>query len=178
MLRGTQAGAEQRGNPNGLQADEAPDDEGFTPLTAEQAREWRSRQPQTSVWSVVRWQVVLLLLATALTVPLAFVLGQPVWVASVFYGGLCVLLPTALMAYGVTASRGARKRAAQPGQGSALLAGMFFWEGVKLALAIAMLVLAPRLIPDLSWLGLLLGLVLVLKAYWVAHWLRNQPSAQ
>jgi len=178
MLRGTQAGAEQRGNPNGLQADEAPDDEGFTPLTAEQANEWRARQPQTSVWGVVRWQLVLLLLVTVLTVPFALVWGQPVWVVSVFYGGLCVLLPTALMAYGLTASRWAQRRKQQAGQGAGdVMAGVFFWEGIKILLAVAMLALAPRLIPDLSWLGLLLGLVLVLKAYGLAFWLRSRAAA-
>ena len=178
MLRGTQAGAEQRGNPNGLQADEAPDDEGFTPLTAEQANEWRARQPQTSVWGVVRWQLVLLLLATSLSVPFALVWGAPAAVASVFYGGLCVLLPTALMAYGLTASRWAQRRKQQAGQGAGdVMAGVFFWEGIKILLAVAMLALAPRLIPDLSWLGLLLGLVLVLKAYGLAFWLRSRAAA-
>jgi len=181
MLRGTQAGAEQRENPHGLQADEAPEDESFTPLTAEQANEWRARQPQASVWGVVRWQLVLLLLATALSVPFALVWGAPAVVASVFYGGLCVLLPTALMAYGLTGSRWARKRAAkaQGSQGSAagVLAGVFFWEGVKIVLAVAMLALAPRLIPDLSWLGLLLGLVMVLKAYGVAFWLKKRQAS-
>lgn len=173
MLRGTQAGAEQRGNPNGLQADEAPDDEGFTPLTAEQAQALRARQPQASVWVLVRWQLVMLLLATASSVPFALVWGEWVWVVSVFYGGLCALLPTAVMAYGLTGSRWARKHAAQPaGAVRGVLRGVFFWEGVKILLAIAMLALAQSLIPGLSWVGLLVGLVLVLKVYWLAFWRR------
>jgi len=158
------------------QAEDAAAGEGFKPLSAEQASEWRARQPRTSAWSVVRWQGVLLLLATVLTAPLALVWGWPALVASVFYGGLSVLLPTALMAYGLTASRWARRRSAKPGQETALLAGVFFWEGVKIVLVIAMLALAPRLIPDLSWLGLLLGLVLVLKAYGLVFWLRGRNA--
>ena len=167
----------ERERSKGPQAEDAAESDDFKPLTAEQAGEWRARQPQWSVWTVVRWQMVLLLLGTVLTLPLALVWGQPLWVASVFYGGLCVLLPTALMAYGLTGSRGARRRAAQPGQGAAMLAGVFFWEGVKIVLVIAMLALAPRLIPDVSWLGLLLGLVLVLKAYGLAFWLRSRGTA-
>ncbi len=168
----------ERERSKGIDAEDAAEPDDFKPLTAEQASEWRSRQPQASVWGVVRWQLVLLLLATVLTVPFAFVWGQPAWVLSVFYGGLCVLLPTALMAYGLTGSRWAQKRRQQAGQGAgAVMAGVFFWEGVKILLAIAMLALAPRLIPDLSWLGLLLGLVLVLKAYGLAFWLRGRAAA-
>jgi len=173
MLRGTQAGAEERGNPHGLQTDEAPDDEGFTPLTAEQADEWRARQPQTSVWRVVVWQGVLLLLALVLTAPLALVWGQPLWLLSVGYGGLCVLLPSALMAYGLTYSRGARRPGGKA-TAAASMRQMLFWEGVKLLLAIAMLVLAPSLIPGVSWPALLIGLIVVLKAYWIALWMQKR----
>jgi ATP synthase protein I len=42
------------------------------------------------------------------------------------------------------------------------------WEMVKIALTVAMLVAAPRLVPQLSWPALLVGLVLALKVYWVA----------
>lgn len=168
----------ERERSKGLDAEDVAEPDDFKPLTAEQASEWRSRQPQWSVWSVVRWQGVLLLLATVLTVPFAFVWGQPVWVISVFYGGLCVLLPSALMAYGLTASRWAQRRRQQAGQSAgAVMAGVFFWEGVKIVLVIAMLALAPSLIPNLSWLGLLLGLVLVLKAYGLAFWLRSRVAA-
>ncbi|KJS77285.1 MAG: ATP synthase subunit I [Serpentinimonas sp.] len=161
----------ERERSKGPNAEDAAESDDFKPLSAEQASEWRARQPQWTVWSVVRWQGVLLLLATALTVPFALVWGRPEWVVSVLYGGLCVLLPSALMAYGLTGSRWARKRAANP-QGSAggVLAGVFYWEGVKIVLVIAMLALAPSLIPNLSWLGLLLGLVVVLKAYWLVFW--------
>ncbi|MCM2479233.1 ATP synthase subunit I [Serpentinimonas maccroryi] len=169
---------DERERSKGPSAEDAAESDDFKSLTAEQASEWRSRQPQASVWRVVRWQGVLLLLVTVLTVPFALVWGQPVWVVSVFYGGLCVLLPTALMAYGLTASRWAQRRKQQAGQGAGdVMAGVFFWEGIKILLAVAMLALAPRLIPDLSWLGLLLGLVLVLKAYGLAFWLRSRAAA-
>ena len=46
--------------------------------------------------------------------------------------------------------------------------GIFGWELVKLVLCIAMLVAAPKLIPGLSWLALLAGLIVVMKTYWIA----------
>jgi hypothetical protein len=42
------------------------------------------------------------------------------------------------------------------------------WEFVKIAVSVAMLVLAPRLVQPLSWPALLVGLVLCMKVYWVA----------
>jgi len=36
---------------------------------------------------------------------------------------------------------------------------------------------APSLIPNLSWLALVAGLVVVLKAYWFAFWFSRQPQA-
>ena len=144
------------------------------PLTPEEAREWRARYSAPSVWRVVAWQV-------ALTVLAAGVAGVGVWagmggtslVASVAYGGLCVVLPSAAMAWGMTSSALARwlQRAA-PVVARASLAGWLWWEGVKVLLTLAMLWSAPRWIPDLSWLGLVAGLVVVLKSYWLAWMVR------
>jgi ATP synthase protein I len=39
-------------------------------------------------------------------------------------------------------------------------------------LTVAMLMAAPRLISQLSWLALLAGFVVTMKVYWVALWLR------
>jgi ATP synthase protein I len=42
------------------------------------------------------------------------------------------------------------------------------WEMVKIASSIALMAVAPRLVPGLSWPALLVGLVLTMKVYWVA----------
>ena len=42
------------------------------------------------------------------------------------------------------------------------------WEMVKIALTVAMLVAAPRLVSGLIWPALLVGLVLTMKVYWLA----------
>ena len=96
-----------------------------------------------------------------------------VW--SVSYGAGAVLLPTALMAYGLT-SRGLAKLLAVvwPGWSKAALAGLLFWEGVKVLLVLALLWLAPRFVPGLNWLALVAGLVVVLKAYWLELYIRSR----
>ena len=42
------------------------------------------------------------------------------------------------------------------------------WEMVKIGVSVAMLALAPRLVPALSWPALLVGLVVCMKVYWLA----------
>ena len=132
------------------------EDHDFKPLTAQQAREWRSRQVPLSVWRIVVIQVV----AGVLVALLAWWLtgrAQVAWSAG--YGALSVVLPAALFARGVSRSRSSA---------GAAMVGLFGWELVKIALTVAMLVAAPRLVPGLSWLALLAGMVVVMKTYWIA----------
>lgn len=147
----------------------------FKPLTPEEALQWKARQPVQSVWQVVWWQ---LMLAAAVTLVALLVTRQVSVVWSVAYGALCVLLPTALMVYGVSSRALSRWfRLARPAGAGAALASLFFWEGIKILLAVVLMGLAPLLIVDLSWLGLLAGLVVVLKAYWLAFVLgRRKPA--
>ncbi len=151
------------------EADEAEQDD-FKPLTREEAQQWRQQQPRTSVWAVLGWQVVLALLAACVAAVLTR--SQPV-VVSLLYGAAAVVVPTGLMAWGLT--KGALSRRAAGGA-QASLAGFFVWEGAKLLLAIALLALAPRLVTDLNWLALVAGLVVVLKAYWLELWFRARRS--
>jgi ATP synthase protein I len=50
------------------------------------------------------------------------------------------------------------------------------WEGVKILLVVAMLWSAPWIVPELNWLGLLAGLVLVLKVYWFGFWIQTRRA--
>ena len=49
----------------------------------------------------------------------------------------------------------------------AAMAGFFFWEAIKIALTVAMLFAAPKLIASLSWLALVVGFVVTMKVVWV-----------
>ena len=141
------------------EADEAEQDD-FKPLTREEAQQWRTRQPALSLWRLVGLQF--LVGSSASLLAWLFTQSAPVaW--SVLYGAAAVALPSALMAYGMTSSAVSRLLA---GVAQAAFAGFLLWEGVKILLAVAMLWLAPVVVPELSWLGLLAGLVLTLKVYW------------
>lgn len=148
--------------------------EDFKPLTREEALQWRARHKPVTVWRVVQWQFVLLVLSALVG---GLVMQSRVVSVSVAYGGLSVALPTAVMAYGTTSSALMKVLdACFPGMAKLSLAGLLFWEGVKVVLVLVMLWLAPRLIPDLNWLGLVAGLVVVLKAYWLAFWFQARRA--
>lgn len=146
------------------------DVEEFKPLTAGEAQAWRQRQPVWSVWTVLRWQLLLTLLVAGVALG-AYREAPVAW--SALYGGLSILLPSAVMAWGMTSSALARLFVRSA---SASLAGLFAWEGVKILLCVAMLWFAPQAVQDLNWLALVVGLVVVLKAYGLGLWFR--PNAK
>ena len=142
----------------------------FKPLTREQAQQWRASQPELSPWRlvVVQW------LVGSIAAVLAGLLWQSAPVAvSVLYGAAAVAMPSALMAYGLTSSALARLLS---GFAQAAFAGFLFWEGVKILLSVAMLAAATWVVPDLSWAGLLFGMVLVLKVYWFGFFIQTRGS--
>ena len=132
--------------------------EEFVPLTAEQARAFRRENPSYSPWLVVLGQLVVGVLVSLVVWGVS---GDSALARSAAYGALTVLLPAALFARGLTG------RFASLNPGSAVV-GFFLWEMVKLALTIAMMIVAPRLVVALSWPAMLVGLVLTMKVYWVA----------
>lgn len=142
----------------------------FKPLTREEAQQWRAGQPELSIWRLVAWQALVGLTAGLL----GWLLTQRASVGwSVLYGSAAVVLPSALMAYGVTSSALARLLS---GFAQAAFAGFLLWEGVKILLAVVMLWLAPQVVPALSWLGLLAGLVVALKVYWFGFLIQARRS--
>ncbi len=140
------------------------EEENFKPLTREEARQWRSSQPALSLRWLLMWQV---LSALVLAVLAAWLTSDPVVVKSVLYGAAAVLLPSALMAWGVTSSAMARQVS---GEAKASLVNFFVWEGIKLMLVLILLGLAPVVMDAVNWLALVAGLVVVLKVFgWVLY---------
>lgn len=138
------------------------EDSDFKPLTAQEAEQWRRRNPPVSPWKVVLGQS----LVGVVVALVAWVWTQDVragWSAA--YGSLAVVVPAALFAYGVLRQKSA------PRPGLAML-GFVGWEAAKIVLTIALLVAAPRVVPDLNWLALVAGLVITMKTYWVALMVR------
>jgi ATP synthase protein I len=130
----------------------------FKPLTAEEARKLREQHPPVSPWWVVGGQVVVGLVAALAAWAIT---GKHSVGWSAGYGALAVVIPAAIFARGLTG------RFSSLNAGTAAL-GFMLWEMVKIALTVAMLVVAPRLVSELSWPALLVGMVLAMKVYWVA----------
>jgi ATP synthase protein I len=138
------------------------------PLSAAEARRVREQNPPLNPWWVVAGQAGVGLVAGLLA--WAFTGKQNVgW--SVGYGALAVLVPAAVFARGLT-GRFASLNAATAA------AGFLVWEMVKVALTLAMLFVAPRLVAGLSWPALLVGLVLAMKVYWVALAFAPRPKTK
>jgi ATP synthase protein I len=150
-------------------AEDASREEEFQPWSAEQAQAWRQSQPVISVWRVLAAQM---LVAVLLAGVFAVWLKSRAVGLSWMYGALTVVLPAALFARGLTS------RAASL---NAMTAAMSFavWQGVKWVLAVLLLVLAPRVLPELSWPALLAGLIVTMKVYWLALiWGKPKSASQ
>ncbi len=137
--------------------DEASDDEPPpTPLSRAEVQALRQRMSFLSPWVVVAAQGAVGLLCGA-----AFGLfsqnASTLW--SSLYGVAAVVLPGLLLARGMT--KGARSPLASA-------AGFMFWEMLKIGVAVAMLLIAARVVPDLSWPALLITMVVCMKVNWLA----------
>ena len=150
---------------NGFDADELEEDN-FKRLTAQEAQELRERDPALSPWWVVGLQCV-----AGLAVALVAwgISGKASVAWSAGYGALVVIIPAALFARGLMSQFSSLNAATAS-------FGFFVWEAVKLAVSIAMIAMAPRLIENLSWLALLAGLLVTLKMYWLALLKRPKPK--
>jgi len=123
------------------------------PWTVEKASQWRAANPLLPVWWIVAGQVGVGLLAAVAAGAWS---GKPSVGWSLGYGVFSVALPAAVFARALGRGRGAGG------------AGFLVWEFVKVGLTIILLAAAPRLVPALSWLALLAGMVVATKMYWVA----------
>jgi ATP synthase protein I len=128
------------------------------PLSAQDARRLREQHPPVSPWWVVGGQAGVGLLAALVAWGLT---GRQNVGWSTGYGALAVVIPAALFARGLTS------RFSSLNAGTAA-AGFLVWEMVKVASTIALIAAGPKLVRDLSWPAMLVGLVLALKVYWVA----------
>ena len=140
----------------------------FKPLTHEQALRWRSTQPELSPWRVV---LVQWLVGVALAALGGLLMQKAVIAWSLLYGAAAAAIPTALMAWGLTRSRLSRSMG---GQVETVFLNFVVWEGLKILLTVVLLWIAPRIVPDLNWLALVVGLVVVLKVYWFGFFIQTR----
>jgi ATP synthase protein I len=137
----------------------------FKPLSAQEAQALRERHPSVSPWRVVAWQVVVGIVVAAVAWALT---GQRNIAGSAGYGALAVVVPAIIFARGLTG------RFSSLHAGTAAV-GFMAWEMVKIIVSIALLAMAPKWVPALSWPALLIGLVVTMKVYWVALAFKPAP---
>jgi ATP synthase protein I len=129
----------------------------FKTLTREQAQALSAKHPPISVWRVVGIQAMV---GVAVAMLAYLVTGESKTAWSALWGAAAVVLPNALMAWGMT-----RLFRGMP---AAAVLGFMFWELIKIMTAVAILAVAAVWVSDLSWLALLAGLVACLKVNWLA----------
>ena len=139
-------------------------------LSSIEAQAVREKNPSLSPWVVLAGQsgagLVVSLAAWVLTAD-----TSAGW--SALYGSMAVVVPGALFARGLMSKVSSINPAAA-------VTGFFLWEMVKIGLVLAMLFAAPKLITDLSWPAMLVGLVVTMKVVWLILWLevkvRRKPG--
>ena len=132
-------------------------EEEFTPLSAEEARQWRSRQHTIPVWHTLAWQIGVGLCVAA---GVGLMWQSETLARSAAYGTFAVVLPQTLLLRGMANLQGRWSP-------EALLLRFFVWELVKIALTIAILGSAVKVLGEVSWPALLAGLVVTMKANWL-----------
>ena len=138
--------------------DDEAEDQPVRALTRDEAKALRLSQPQLSPWWVIVAQVAV---GGVLGGVLWLLWHRPEFVQSALYGAVVAVVPGALMARGMTSRLSGLSVVSSA-------AGVMVWSLVKVAVSIAMLLLAPRLIHALNWPCLLGSMVLCMQVYWVA----------
>jgi ATP synthase protein I len=141
--------------------DQIASDEIIKPLTREEAQALRQQNPAISPWVVLAGQAAGGVLSAFAA---WWVSGKAAVGWSVMYGAMAVVIPGALFARGLLSKVSTINPATA-------VTGFFLWEMVKIGLVLAMLYAAPRLVTDLSWPAMLVGLVVTMKVVWLVLWL-------
>ena len=144
------------------------ENEGFKPLSREAAQKLREANPSLSPWTVLAGQLAAGTLAAC---GAWWLTGKQSTGWSALYGALAVVMPGALLARGLAS----KVSLINP---VTAVTGFFVWEIVKIAATVGMLFSAPRLIADLDWLAMLIGLTVTLNMYWVALLMRPKRKTR
>ncbi len=135
-------------------------DRPYRALTREEAQALRAKQPMISPWRVVGAQAAIgMLCVAAAWIFMRQGSGYQSAAWSALYGAAAVVVPSALLARGMT------RRADSP---TAAAMGLMCWDTLKIAAAIAMLVIAARVVPQLNWPALLVTMVVCSQMNWFA----------
>ena len=140
---------------------QAQDDDQVKSLSRDEAQALRVKNPILSPWVILMGQTF-----SGVLVAFAawWISGDVATGWSAMYGAMAVVIPGALFARGLLSKVSTINPAAA-------VTGFFLWEMVKIGLVLAMLFAAPKLVTNLSWPAMLVGLVVTMKVVWLVLWL-------
>ncbi len=154
--------------------EESHEPESVEPLTNQQANVLRQKlgsvKLEVFVIKVLVWQSA----AAVFIILMAWLLwGSWAIAVSGFYGAMCAVLPTALVAFVVVRrmSTGVLRRSGD------MLLGLFVLELIKVAASVLLLAAAPLVLGAPQWVALVIGFVLTLKIYWLVALLGSRQTA-
>ncbi len=147
--------------------DDEADQPACKPMTRAEAEAFRRDHPPLSPWRVIAAQLALGVVA----IVVAWLVAGTIGALSAGYGAVVVVVPGTLMARGATSPLSSLSPVVSA-------VSMLGWGFVKMALSVAMLVLASRIVPGLVWPALLASMVLCMQSYWFALlWRVPAPGA-
>jgi ATP synthase protein I len=133
------------------------DQEDFKRLTREEAQALRAELPQISVCGLIASQAAVGLL---IALGLRFAFGDMGLFWSALYGAATVVAQAVMMAVGMARLSNVNA--------NVTAFNFMFWELLKIGVALAMMASATRIVPNLSWLAMLVTMVVCMKMNWLA----------
>ena len=144
--------------------DDGQDGEKIKPLTRQEVKLLKQKLGSVSLedflLKVLMWQT---LSAVAIAALVWLVSSSMVTVSSAFYGAMCVVLPSALVARMIIK----RTRPDALKNSGGRLIGLVVLELVKIVVTVCLLLAAPFVLDSPQWVAIVIGFALTLKVYWV-----------
>ena len=144
--------------------DDGQDGEKIPPLTRQEVQLLKQKLGGVSLEAflvkVLMWQA---LSAVAIATLAWLVSSSVVAVTSAFYGALCVVLPSALVARMVIK----RVKPDVVKHSGGTLMGLVVLELVKIVVTVCLLLAAPLVLDSPKWVAIVIGFAVTLKVYWV-----------
>ena len=144
--------------------DDGQDGEKIPPLTRQEAQLLKEKLQGVSLEAfllkLLMWQA---LSAIAIAALAWLVSSSAAVVTSAFYGAVCVVLPSALVARVVIK----RIRPDVLKQSGGMLTGLVVLELVKMLATVCLLLAAPLVLDSPQWVAIVIGFAVTLKVYWV-----------
>lgn len=148
--------------------DDASEEDTVRIWSRAEAAAWRAGHPSFSPWRLVALQVV----AGAACSAFAYLVTQRAGpVGSALYGALAVVVPGAMLARGMS-----RSYIGLAGAVGHAVFRFMFWELVKIGVSVAMLAAAPKVVPGLDWLTMLVTMIVCMKMNLVALLWQRRPK--